>query len=124
MIIKLVSVLLLASLARSHHPLSDEFIEEINSKATTWKVILINLEIKWFDIFKVHLQAGRNFHESISMNYLRRLMGVHPDSVKYRLEEIVHDDGGLGDDLPENFDSREQWPDCPTIREIRDQGSK
>lgn len=58
------------------------------------------------------------------MNYLRRLMGVHPDSVKYRLEEIVHDDGGLGDDLPENFDSREQWPDCPTIREIRDQGSK
>ncbi|XP_046688746.1 cathepsin B-like [Homalodisca vitripennis] len=25
--------------------------------------------------------------------------------------------------LPENFDSRLQWPHCPTIREIRDQGS-
>lgn len=25
--------------------------------------------------------------------------------------------------LPESFDAREQWPNCPTIREIRDQGS-
>lgn len=25
--------------------------------------------------------------------------------------------------LPENFDAREQWPNCPTIKEIRDQGS-
>lgn len=25
--------------------------------------------------------------------------------------------------LPESFDSREQWPNCPTIKEIRDQGS-
>lgn len=26
-------------------------------------------------------------------------------------------------DLPENFDAREQWPNCPTIKQIRDQGS-
>ena len=26
-------------------------------------------------------------------------------------------------DLPENFDSREAWPNCPSIGEIRDQGS-
>ncbi|XP_008402079.1 cathepsin B-like, partial [Poecilia reticulata] len=25
--------------------------------------------------------------------------------------------------LPAEFDSREQWPNCPTLREIRDQGS-
>lgn len=31
--------------------------------------------------------------------------------------------GKAEDDLPENFDAREQWPHCPTIREIRDQGS-
>ena len=24
--------------------------------------------------------------------------------------------------MPENFDPREKWPECPTIREIRDQG--
>ena len=30
----------------------------------------------------------------------------------------------LGDapDIPESFDPREQWPDCPTLKEIRDQG--
>lgn len=26
-------------------------------------------------------------------------------------------------ELPDNFDSRTQWPNCPTINEIRDQGS-
>jgi len=25
--------------------------------------------------------------------------------------------------LPKNFDPREQWPNCPTLKEIRDQGS-
>lgn len=25
--------------------------------------------------------------------------------------------------LPQQFDSREQWPNCPTLKEIRDQGS-
>ena len=25
------------------------------------------------------------------------------------------------EELPENFDPREKWPECPTIREIRDQ---
>jgi len=26
-------------------------------------------------------------------------------------------------DIPEHFDSREQWPECPSIKEVRDQGS-
>lgn len=26
-------------------------------------------------------------------------------------------------ELPKNFDPREQWPNCPTLKEIRDQGS-
>jgi cathepsin B len=26
-------------------------------------------------------------------------------------------------DLPVNFDSREAWPECPSISEVRDQGS-
>ena len=25
--------------------------------------------------------------------------------------------------LPDSFDARTQWPDCPTIKEVRDQGS-
>jgi len=25
------------------------------------------------------------------------------------------------EEIPESFDPREKWPDCPTLREIRDQ---
>ncbi|XP_075217311.1 cathepsin B [Lycorma delicatula] len=94
-----------ASSAPSHelHPLSDEFIDHINSLAKTWK-------------------AGRNFHKDIPLGYLKTLMGVHPDSHKNRLEPLVQGEESFKD-LPEEFDSRTNWPNCPTIREIRDQGS-
>jgi cathepsin B len=26
-------------------------------------------------------------------------------------------------DLPATFDARTQWPNCPTLKEVRDQGS-
>lgn len=83
-------------------PLSDEFIQKINEKATTWK-------------------AGRNFHPSTPKTHLYGLMGVHPDSKNYRPQTKLM--GSIRDDLPENFDSRTNWPNCPTIQEIRDQGS-
>ncbi|XP_017769146.1 PREDICTED: cathepsin B [Nicrophorus vespilloides] len=86
--------------AKDLHPLSDEFIHSINEKQSTWK-------------------AGRNFVPNVSMKYIKKLMGALPEPKT--LPEIEH---LLGDaDIPENFDAREQWPDCPTIREIRDQGS-
>lgn len=47
-------------------------------------------------------------------------MGVHKDNDKYRLPSMKH---AVPNDLPESFDARTQWPYCPTIREIRDQGS-
>lgn len=56
------------------------------------------------------------------MKYIKGLMGVHPDAHQFRLPELVHSEGDVAD-LPENFDAREQWPDCPTLKEIRDQGS-
>lgn len=83
-------------------PLSDEFIEMINKKAITWK-------------------AGRNFDPSTSRTYIRGLMGVHPDSKNYQNERKLI--SSIRNDLPENFDARTNWPNCPTIQEIRDQGS-
>jgi cathepsin B len=57
-------------------------------------------------------------------SYFRRLMGVHPDSQAYTLPVKQHLVGSsMYADLPDNFDSREQWPNCPTLREVRDQGS-
>jgi len=93
----------LIAFAAAYDLLSDEFIKEINEKATTWK-------------------AGRNFFEDYDVSQIKSMLGVHPDSKNFRLPEILHGDE-LVTDLPENFDSRVQWPDCPTIGEIRDQGS-
>lgn len=50
-------------------------------------------------------------------------MGVHKDAVQFLGPEKLYSDGEPVKDLPENFDAREQWPNCPTINEIRDQGS-
>ena len=57
-------------------------------------------------------------------------MGVHPDNHLHRLPELSEEEFGMyavgasvDDDLPEEFDSRKQWPNCPSINEIRDQGS-
>lgn len=97
----LILVIVGAVTADDVHPLSDDFIRLVNEKAETWT-------------------AGRNFDESTNMKYISRLMGVHPDSARFmnpvKYHEIEDDD-----DLPTEFDSRVQWPDCPTIQEIRDQ---
>lgn len=47
--------------------------------------------------------------------------GVRPDyREKQKLLPSIHHH--IPEDLPENFDARNQWPNCSTIREIRDQG--
>lgn len=93
-------------IVKSNHQnsiISDDFIDRINAKATTWK-------------------AGRNFHPKTSVNFFKGLMGVHPDHMEYmppKQERLL----GLDDvELPESFDPREQWPDCPTLKYIPDQG--
>lgn len=56
------------------------------------------------------------------MTVIKGMLGVHPDSQSFRLPLLLQDEGFMNfRDLPENFDSREHWPDCPTIGEIRDQ---
>lgn len=81
-------------------PLSQKMIDYINYLNTTWK-------------------AGRNF-EGVSLQYIKKLMGVHPDNKYYSLPEIRHE---VPNDIPKSFDSRTKWPYCQSIREIRDQGS-
>jgi len=88
-------------------PFSDEFINYINSIKTTWK-------------------AGRNFGKDFPLKSLTKMMGVHPDANLYRpaFKNVKEEFASLSNqDIPESFDAREQWPDCPTIQEIRDQGS-
>ncbi|XP_064459374.1 uncharacterized protein LOC135369786 [Ornithodoros turicata] len=84
------------------HPTSDEMIDFINNLNTTWT-------------------AGRNFDKSISLEYLRGLLGVHPMSLMHRLPAIEHDVDP--DDLPDSFDARQKWSHCHSIGVIRDQGA-
>jgi len=85
------------------HPLSDEFINEINSKQATWK-------------------AGRNFGKNLPLDSLYQMMGSLPKTGMNRLplKDALSE---TAQDIPDNFDAREQWPNCPTIGEIRDQAS-
>lgn len=85
-------------------PLSDEMIHYINNVAdTTWK-------------------AGKNF-EGVpnAVEHVKRLCGVLKDPNQPRLPVRVH--AVDPSSLPDSFDAREQWPNCPTIKEVRDQGS-
>ena len=69
----------LATLASAAHLqnyiISDEFINEINAKAKTWK-------------------AGRNFHPETSSNFLKGLMGLHPDH-KFYMPEVSSKKGQI-----------------------------
>jgi len=95
-------VLLVQGSELHNYILSEKFIERINAKNSTWT-------------------AGRNFHPETSSSYLRGLMGVHPSAHLF-MPPVKESLQGSDPDIPESFDPREQWPDCPTIKEIRDQG--
>jgi len=90
---------LLSASAQAHYFFSDEFIQKTNEKATTWT-------------------AGRNFHRDTPLASVQRLLGVLETKRPHRKHSSVP---RSTEKLPEEFDSRIQWPDCPTIQEIRDQ---
>jgi cathepsin B len=82
--------------------LTENFISKINSLQSTWT-------------------AEPSKFMSWSKASIKRLMGVHPD----HFQQIKHVDilrHEVPNDLPVNFDAREQWPNCPSIKEVRDQG--
>ncbi|KAF9815356.1 hypothetical protein SFRURICE_011508 [Spodoptera frugiperda] len=74
------------------HPLSDEFIDLINSKQNFWR-------------------AGRNFPENTPISHLRNLLGALEDKNFHNLEKVDHlDDIATRSSLPESFDPRDKWP--------------
>jgi cathepsin B len=89
--------------AKPKQLVTQALINEINSAQTTWK-------------------AGPTKFMSWSESAIKRLMGVRPEYAERHklLTPIEHE---VPIDLPDNFDARTQWPHCPTIGEVRDQGS-
>jgi cathepsin B len=96
---------------RQAHPLSQGFADFINGLQTTWT-------------------AGVNEHfRGVPMHVIRKMMGVTNIGQPSRLplaEHLVGDNliGGLEDvGLPDNFDARTKWPNCPSLFEVRDQAA-
>ena len=82
---------------------SERFISGINAVQSTWK-------------------AAPSKFMTWSKSSVKRLMGVLPNhfiQIK-QLDPLVHDD--ISNNLPDSFDARDQWPNCPSIKEVRDQG--
>ncbi|CAH1634793.1 unnamed protein product [Spodoptera littoralis] len=82
-------------------PVSDEFIAFLNSKQKFWK-------------------AGRNFPKNKPITELRKLLGALKDTKYFNLQKVDHVSTCIN--LPESFDPRTKWPNCPSLNEIRDQG--
>lgn len=83
-------------------PLSAEMIDYINNHAdTTWK-------------------AGENF-KGVPLSSIKKMCGAFRTPAYARPPIREHALYGLA--LPESFDPRQQWPNCPTLKEIRDQGN-
>ena len=78
----------------------ENIVEYVNSLKTTWT-------------------AGIN----------TRFMGLSEDLIKYQMgvkeggPTLPRKKMTVIKELPTNFDARTQWPNCPSIAEVRDQGS-
>jgi cathepsin B len=81
---------------------STSMIREINNKQSSWK-------------------ASHNPVTRMPKSQARRLLGVDMNSLRaytWRVQEFTPAQIAAA---PETFDSRTQWPNCPTMKDIRDQ---
>jgi len=103
-IMKFVFVLLglaIACHAETYEEMHSKMMPELNSVKKTWT-------------------AGYNpYLAGKSEADLKILCGTRLDKIE-GFPDVIHEKRA---DLPDTFDAREQWPQCPTIGEIRDQSS-
>lgn len=84
--------------------------------------------IYWYSVYLIdiicHEQAGQNFHHIAKddrLAHVKMMCGTYLNTPpELRLPEKKMEPLK---DLPASFDSRTQWPNCPTLKEVRDQGA-
>ncbi|XP_050439459.1 cathepsin B-like cysteine proteinase 4 [Adelges cooleyi] len=86
------------------HFLTDDYIDQINAKATTWK-------------------AGRNFPSDISVEQIKSMLGARDVGLTVN-GPVKSEDKNYANYhyIPRTFDARKKWKNCKTIGHIRDQG--
>jgi cathepsin B len=80
-------------------PLSDDIVNYVNKVQTTWK-------------------AEKSKFHSWSLKSFVKTLGVPLNSIGKPSRLDVNEHKVDVSDLPEEFDSRTQWPNCPTIGEV------
>jgi cathepsin B len=87
-------------------PLSEEMVTFINGKQTTWT-------------------AGHNsLFEGKDLSFAKKLCGTFMDKPAHIKLPVKTFEGILEDSaVPDNFDAREAWPNCQSIKEVRDQSA-
>jgi cathepsin B len=113
-----VAVLAIAALAvavrEKNAPLLDESEPIINDKLISY---INGLKTTW----TASADQG-NFMKGMTVKQARKLMGVLPPKPGMpTLPRITY--AGQNIQVPEEFDSRTNWPDCWTMQQIRDQSA-
>jgi len=100
----IVFAILIALALGEEIAVSSKMIREINSKQSSWK-------------------AGQNHITRMPKSQARRLLGLDAESMRSKVSRLPKKEFSEKQirDLPESFDSRIQWPNCSSIKEIRDQ---
>ena len=80
--------------------LSQDIVDYVNSLDTTWRA------------------ARSPRFDGMTVNDVKTLCGVLEGGPKSPLKRVP-----ALEDIPDTFDARTQWPNCPSIGDIRDQGS-
>uniref|UniRef100_A0A2M3Z876 Putative cathepsin b n=1 Tax=Anopheles braziliensis TaxID=58242 RepID=A0A2M3Z876_9DIPT len=88
---------------QGQNPFNDAFLRRVLARARSWK-------------------PDTNFRSNIHYHTFRSLKGIGESRTGFKVP-IKHYDYVYDIDIPESFDSREQWPKCDSLREIRNQGT-
>lgn len=98
--LSILSALFLAAFASAELFQSQDIVDQVNSLQSTWK-------------------AGVNKRfEGVDLDVIRYQMGLWKvEKPTLPTKEITPTE------VPDTFDARTQWSNCPTVSEIRDQGS-
>ncbi|CAH0553863.1 unnamed protein product [Brassicogethes aeneus] len=106
LIVLIISTTILNPTYANEKPLSASFIRSINLENPTWR-------------------AARNFHENTTIEELKRLaslMDISKDENFQLPYQPLTSLFRFSFSPPSEFDSRKQWPQCESIRSIRNQG--